>query len=68
MSGRKLAAFQVFYLAHLSFRLILIGSFICTDHNNGILVCNSVADPGFPVGGGVHPLGGAWTSDAGTFQ
>ena len=26
----------------------------------------AVADPGFPVGG-VHPLGGAWTSDAGAF-
>ena len=25
------------------------------------------ADPGFPVGGGVHPLGGVWTSDAGAF-
>ena len=29
--------------------------------------CIAVADRGFPVGGGVHPLGGAWTSDVGTF-
>ena len=29
----------------------------------------SVADPGFPVGGGgVDPLGGVWTSDTGAFQ
>ena len=27
---------------------------------------SSVADPGFPMGG-MHPLGGAWTSDVGTF-
>ena len=27
----------------------------------------AVADPGFPVGGGVDPLGGAWTSDMGAF-
>ena len=25
-----------------------------------------VADPGFPIGG-MHPLGGAWTSNVGTF-
>ena len=29
---------------------------------------SAVADPGFPVGVGVHPLGGAWTSDMGTFR
>ena len=27
-----------------------------------------VVDPGFPVGGGVDPLGGVWTSDVGAFQ
>ena len=34
-----------------------------------IISCgSSVADPGFPVGGGVDPLEGAWTSDLGTFR
>ena len=28
---------------------------------------HAVADPGFPIGG-VHPLGGVWTSDVGTFR
>ena len=31
-----------------------------------VLYDNAVADPGFPVGGGMDPLGG-WTPDAGTF-
>ena len=30
-------------------------------------IYKSVADPGFPVGGGADPLGGAPTSDAYTF-
>ena len=39
---------------------------VTTDKDH---IPKSVADPGFPVGGGgVHPLGRAWTSDAGTFQ
>ena len=28
----------------------------------------AVADPGFPVGGGRAPIGGAWTTNVGTFQ
>ena len=28
----------------------------------------SVADPGFPVGGGVDLVGGPWTPEAATFQ
>ena len=34
-----------------------------------ILCCNSVADPGFPVGGGgVDLVGEAWTPEAVTFR
>ena len=33
-----------------------------------VLIWLPVADPGFPVGGGAEPLGGAPTSDVGAFQ
>ena len=56
----------VIYKRTITKKLILtISRNFTKDEDNDIL---SVADPGFPVGGGVHPLGGAWTSDMGTFQ